>query len=226
MRKLLLVVAGLIMFIPFAVNANEWRATDGGACYTGGTVGTQITCVFHATNPSTPWNGVLTYGAGAEIVSVTPQTGWGWTSTAPNLTLPSIPIQLTRSGPQQSGLVPLVSVTWRILAEEDCFVRMNQTQTPPPPQDCPDDCPMGTPYNPPHTDHCPEHCIVRPDCPEDCPMGTPHNPPHTDHCPEHCLVIDNPETGAFIPYILVAAGAITAIGIYLALGKRSRFYKI
>lgn len=176
MKKLLLIIAGVILFLPLSAKAateSYWDCPGG----TSGAPGTIITCVFHYYSASqiNTFSATLSTLGSTEIISIDVQAGEDWVES--DKTANSI--SLTNPNPKQ-GDIPTVRVQYRISpmyqSGDPCGISITPTG--------------GATFT------------------------TPDSKPK------------NPQTGTFLPYILVGTGAILGIGIYLQTSKKEKFYKI
>ena len=180
MKKILLLIAGIILFIPISVKAADspyWDCPGG----TGGAPGSQVTCNFYhySESPINEFSATLGTKGNTTIVSINEYPGQGWIVVSKT----GDSIALSNPNPKQFSF-PVLTVVYRISPQwqdgDDCGITIT---------------PLGG------------YTVPTPD------PGTPTTP-------------QNPETGAFMPYILVGTGAIIAIAVYLQASKREKFYKI
>ncbi len=198
MKKLLLTIAGVLLFLPIVANAKITGFGVNDTCASGTwNVGETKTCtVWVTTDANTTAISATIAPKNTEymsILDVKPVTGWTGTTTGGNVNL--------TNATGKTGKFEVFTYTAKLIKattnEGDCTVKIKFTNLPE------KEIPM-----------VPTVCDPKIKC---CPGDTHETNPL---CPA------NPETGSFAPYIMIAGGVLIAASVYLVAKKRNKFYKI
>ena len=122
MKKLLLIIAGVILFLPLGVKAAEWECP-------GGTSGPIVTCYFKYdfVNQNT-FSANLTALGGAIITEVSAYPGQNWVGDPALIAGDGSSATISLANPEpKNGLLPVITVKYTVSGHEDCGISITPT---------------------------------------------------------------------------------------------------